>query len=279
LFLVRRCRAQLRVLICLIILVCSFFSFGCVYARSEQYFTREFHWEYGGSTWSLRLLFPRSLHYAYKEIPIQKRIERSVQGYSFFVTTKDSYMQRTAHELRSLSEGKGWGRHGEVGLILAFVQSLPYTSDIITTGYDEYTRFPLETLVDGGGDCEDTSILFITLIRILGYDSVFIEFPDHLAVGVKFGETISGEYYEHGGKRYYYCETTGYGGEIGDIPRELRGIAAYVYPVSGEEYNPHPGRLWYFYVEYTSWGGWLLSAFLAAVVYFQHARGLKTPFL
>ena len=90
---------------------------------------------------------------------------------------------------------------------------------------------------------------------------------------VGIGETISGEYYEHEGKRYYYCETTGYGGKIGDIPEEFRGIDARIYPVSREEYDPHAGRLRYFYIEYIMWGGWLLSAILVvAFVYSQRPR-------
>ncbi len=142
-------------------------------------------------------------------------------------------MQRAVQRLRfSPKEGVG-GHTTQLASYVAFVQSLPNTSDTITTGYDEYTRSPLETLVDGGGDCEDISILFITLTRILGYDSVFIDLPRHLAVGLGLGETISGKYYEHEGKRYYYCETTGYSGKIGDIPEEFRGIDARIYPLSG----------------------------------------------
>jgi len=34
--------------------------------------------------------------------------------------------------------------------IVAFVQSLPYFKDDISTGYDNYPRYPIETLVDNG---------------------------------------------------------------------------------------------------------------------------------
>ena len=42
---------------------------------------------------------------------------------------------------------------------ISFVQSLNYTSDLESSGYDQYPRFPYETLYENGGDCEDTSIL------------------------------------------------------------------------------------------------------------------------
>jgi hypothetical protein len=67
---------------------------------------------------------------------------------------------------------------------------LEYTSDLVTEGYDEYPRYPIETLVDKGGDCEDTAILAASIIRGMGYGVVLLVFPKtadspgHCAVGV-----------------------------------------------------------------------------------------------
>jgi hypothetical protein len=116
---------------------------------------------------------------------------------------------------------------------LAFVQSLPYTSDNVTEGYNEYPRFPIETLVDDGGDCEDTSILFATLTLIWGYGTVYINPTDHYAVGI-LGNGLHGtswEYPQGSNKTYYYCETTGDGFKIGQLPDEFAGQSAYIYPI------------------------------------------------
>jgi len=104
--------------------------------------------------------------------------------------------------------------------------------------YDEYPRFPVETLVDDGGDCEDTSILFATLMLILDYDAIFINPPDHYAVGV-WGKDLYGSYYTYNNKRYYFCETTGNNFEIGDIPSEYQGASAYLYSIDyNSQYTP-----------------------------------------
>ena len=104
---------------------------------------------------------------------------------------------------------------------VTFVQSLEYVSDIIGTGYDEYPKFPLETLYDEGGDCEDSSILLSSLIRETGYGTVMVMFDDHMGVGIQGAEDMEGYYFEDNGIRYYYVETTTSGWGIGEMPEEL----------------------------------------------------------
>lgn len=97
----------------------------------------------------------------------------------------------------------------EVTVALSFVQSLPYAPNM-----GNYQRYCVETLIDGRGDCSDTSVLFAAFLWYWGYDGVFLEFPGHLAVGVTtdgFGEC----YYPIWGRDYFYCETTGSGWAIG----------------------------------------------------------------
>ena len=110
----------------------------------------------------------------------------------------------------------------------AHAQSLPYTLDNVTTPVDEYPRYPIETLVDNGGDCEDTSILASELIRKLGYDTVLIHPPEHMAVGV-YCKDCQGSYYAFHGRNYYYVETTGENWQIGQLPDEYKGKQAEIF--------------------------------------------------
>ena len=161
-----------------------------------------------------------------------------------------------AIELNETAAEKGFDQYETVSFMLAFVQSLPYTSDNVTTGYDEYHRFPLETLVDDGGDCEDTAVLFGTFVLEIGYGVVYINYPNHLAVGVQ-GKDLLGYYFTFNDKKYYYCETTGDGWEIGDIPKQYVDGTARIYspstsvqyviksvpsplPIIGSPYEPTP---------------------------------------
>lgn len=186
-------------------------------AQSSDYYTESFAWDYAGRHWTWNLTIPVALYNAYKAVPVSSRTRDGPAGYGYCTTTKDSYIQTLAKELNSTSAKQGYNSYDEVSFILAFVQSLPYTSDNVTEGYNEYPRFPIETLVDGGGDCEDTSILFASLTLILGYGTVYINPPDHYAVGV-LGDSLQGTYWvypQDSNNTYYCCETTGNGFTIG----------------------------------------------------------------
>ena len=117
-----------------------------------------------------------------------------------------------------------------IDFIVSFVQNLPYTEDSVTSPYDEYPRFPLETLIEGGGDCEDTAILTATLLKELGQDVMLIRLPGHMAVGVACDE-CEGTYYVATNKRYYYIETTGVGWRIGQIPLQYDYQKARLFPL------------------------------------------------
>jgi len=207
-------------------------------AVAEEYFNKSFEWYYKGNRWTWNLSIPKSLYDSYKRVSVSDRIRYGFAGYGFLVTTQDSYVRLVANKLHEAAVDEGYEAYDEVSFVLAFVQSLPYTSDLVTTGYDEYPRFPIETLVDGGGDCEDTSILFATITLILNYDTVFISLPQHLAVGV-WGTNVPGYYYTYHDRTYYYCETTGENWEIGDIPNEYQGTLANIYSINqNTQYDP-----------------------------------------
>jgi hypothetical protein len=112
--------------------------------------------------------------------------------------------------------------------VIFFVQQIPYTHDNSTASYyggvfppaygnnGEYPKYPVETLVDGKGDCEDTSILAAAILDLMGYDVVLLRYSDHMALGIEmtkfspFYADYPPKYYDYEGKRYYYVETTNY---------------------------------------------------------------------
>jgi hypothetical protein len=48
----------------------------------------------------------------------------------------------------------------------------------------EYPKYPLETLVEKKGDCEDQSILAAALLAAMGYEVALLILPIHVALGV-----------------------------------------------------------------------------------------------
>ena len=113
---------------------------------------------------------------------------------------------------------------------LAFVQALPYAKDRASKGQEEYLRYPVETLADGMGDCEDKAVLLGAILGVWDVDFILLLPPDHLAVGVHCGLLEADRYFQFEGKTYYYMETTQPGWEIGKIPKELARAKYEVYP-------------------------------------------------
>ena len=120
--------------------------------------------------------------------------------------------------------------------VLAFVQQcITYQHDEEFCGKTEYWKYPYETLYDGRGDCEDSSILYCALMKSMGYDSALILYVGeeyvgrgHAAAGVDV-EGATGSYYTKEGKKFFFCETTAEGWTVGRGSDEYD--TAYVYVV------------------------------------------------
>jgi len=122
---------------------------------------------------------------------------------------------------------------------LSFVQSLPYKIDALTTPFDDAWRAPLQTLVDREIDCEDSSILYSSLLSGLGINNGLVIVPGHMLTAVE-GQ-FDGDYLRHQGQKYYMAETTGLTWTIGQTPPPHQGARAKMLPVSAiEAISPIP---------------------------------------
>lgn len=211
--------------------------------ESGKTFQRKFTWNYEGAEWYLTMNFDEGIYNAYKS-------RSHSRDYDLFASDPydDELIKSIATTLKKVGKDNGLTDSEIPYLTISFIQSLPYTSDKVTTGFDEYPRFPYETLYDDGGDCEDTSILATAILQEMGYGVVLIELPKHMAVGVKCSSDISGYSYNFNGQRYCYLETTGENLPIGQLPDEYKNskakiISVYARPVldvkftSKYEYN------------------------------------------
>ena len=190
--------------------------------------TRAYEWRYAGHEWTWTLDISEAAYEYYTGMQ-----RPPTRNWSVYVThpTDDSYVEMLVEKIEDAAAKAGFDEWETVSFAVSFVQSLPYTSDSVTTPYDEYPRYPLETLVENGGDCEDTSILMAAILHEMDYGVVLLSPPGHMAVGVLGGEGIDGTYLEHNGGKYYYLETTGQGWAIGELPPEYEGKDASVYDI------------------------------------------------
>jgi len=178
---------------------------------------RRFEWSAVGGEWWLELNISKKLWRYYEE-----RYSRSPK-FDMYVTDPygDSNIQFIADEFTRIGNKQGLSKREIVNLAVAFVQQLQYTKDALRTGFDQHTYYPVEVLLERGGDCEDVSILLAAILRKMGYDCVLLGMwntePAHMALGVLGDSSIEGSYYEHNGDRYYYVEATNTY-KIGEMP-------------------------------------------------------------
>lgn len=191
------------------------------------YYELDYEWDYDGFTWTWRGNIPKETYNYFSD-------KKRTADFSKYVksTKDDEPIKELAQKFENIRQERGWKSFKTVSLALSFVQSLPHTSDKVVTGYDEYPRYPIETLVDKGGDCEDTSILFAAIVQAMGYESILLklEKDNHIATGVLISEELMNNwnqsypltYYEVDNDFYAYCEADGKGWEIGHKPDNLK---------------------------------------------------------
>lgn len=139
--------------------------------------------------------------------------------YSAYITDShdDDELAFLVAELEKAAHSANLNAWEKLNLIIAFVQSIPYVPEA-----EEYARYPLETLIEQKGDCEDSSILTAAILHQMGYHVVLLVFLEeqHIATGISVLPPKPGNYrsYRYAGRDYYYVETTCEGWPIGIIP-------------------------------------------------------------
>lgn len=156
-----------------------------------------------------------------------------VKDYHNYVSDDNNHklVKQLADEIKSLCDQCGYGESETIRETANFVQSIEYVDDMTSTGYTDFPKYPLETLYDQCGDCEDSSILLGALLKELGYGCIFIELPEHVAIGVKATDDAPGTYYDYNGSHYLYIETTNSGWDIGTLPDDFNEEKAKIYDV------------------------------------------------
>jgi len=192
--------------------------------------TRSFVWKYNRYTYTLELdIDYDDLLYARGLYSVNDRCQKSATNHDHdktFVTlsytdeTMSPYMDELTDKLIAALQSRYSTVSEEVlvGYLLAFTQYIEYQADDAYMGTNEYWKFPLETLYDQGGDCEDTAILFCSIAHQcreklgMSYETALLLLPGHMAGAVKFSTS----------DKYSYCETTMAGFDVGKIPDTMK---------------------------------------------------------
>lgn len=148
-------------------------------------------------------------------------------------SVRDGLGPAFASIIHDAAEAAGYRTPREkVNYAVKAIQAFPYVPDDVDNSYDDYNKYTVETLVEAGGDCEDTCILLASALLSepfrYGCALIYLPYdqPTHVGVGVKGDDSVRGTYFTVDGDRYFYTETTGEGWEIGDLPQEYANMSA-----------------------------------------------------
>jgi len=180
---------------------------------------RHYEWEYGGEEETCDLDISLDLYRYYKS---QLRTPWANRDYDEYVLDPldDEYLEEVTAEI----VGNSVDYHEQLENALFFVQNcIQYVYDPL---WYEYPRYPVEMLVDKIGDCEDTAILYTSLVRTLGHGALMVAvdtsgdgYADHMIAWVPVQPSFVAahpdrSFWQYGGKTYAFAETAVEGGYV-----------------------------------------------------------------
>ena len=209
--------------------------------------TRRFDWSYKGVNWWYEVNLSNALYKSYEDRP---RIQ--LEDWAVYATHPGNewLTKGLADAIKRDGAKYGYSDYDMVETAILFAQGIPYTTDADTKGKSDYPRFPIETVVENTGDCEDHAFLLAAVTSALGYDTVLLDFPTHLAVGIAGDDSIKGTYYNWRGKRFYFIETTATGWKLGQVPDKFKGMSATIMDLTA-----HP--VYFCTWSYPAWQGYI----------------------
>ena len=166
-----------------------------VLAVPDGQLLRRYTWQYKGAEKALETLIPESLYLRYHSQDRQPLVD----NYKYDDYVLDPLDDPTLLDIADALRAKIGGGDTEFAkFALSFVQGgITYTLD--QPGL-EYPLYPLETLVDKKGDCEDTTILYVSLLRAQGISSMIAavdtdhdDMPDHVLALVPVDSSFAAE--------------------------------------------------------------------------------------
>lgn len=226
-------RARLH-LIVLLTLVCLSATAHSVVER-DGYYEVSHSWEYNEKQCFVSLNISMDLYDYYRDerehllYRYQFGEDETPPSYFSFMLSEQErpVLQALANEFNEHTETE----LERIDLALTFVQSIPYAFDADSKGVDEYVRYPVETLVDGCGDCEDKVALLVALLYEMDVDFILLVMPNHMAVAVHCDGVKNRQGFWYHDKKYYYMETSMPYWQIGQIPEDYQTLKAQVVPI------------------------------------------------
>ena len=192
-----------------------------------------YNWDFNDEFFELDVDFEYNTYVYYRSLDHSidwsgyESYEDVIDQYARFSTPDAPYIAQLATTLETMANEAGYTSPLDVAdFIHAFVGDIQYLYDLDDSGeQSDYPKYPIEMLWEQGGDCEDASALYISLVEALDYDAALmlglvkansdedwqghawpvLYLPDHSGDGW-YGEDAKSS------MRFYFVESTGHYG-------------------------------------------------------------------
>lgn len=133
------------------------------------------------------------LYYKYKRNHnfyfLNKDFPKTPDNFTEFVTADDIIIKQIVNKAKEL-----YIKHNlsDIQVLWQMILAVIYKNDFnLKEEIDEYPKYPIETLYEGTGDCEDTSFLTASIFKnYLEKSVVLLHLPGHAAIGFSLDEDI-----------------------------------------------------------------------------------------
>ncbi|MBS1686303.1 MAG: hypothetical protein JSS76_16290 [Bacteroidetes bacterium] len=171
--------------------------------RSDRSLSTHSQWLFRDRWYDLKFTKSVAVYDFYDEVP------KGMSYYSYIREDKFCpYMEDIRKPLEGIAQDEHFSDRDLAECVLAWTQSIPYEKD--PPGPREFIRFPILTLLDNRGDCEDHALLFSCTMASLGKPSCLIVIPGqtHMAAGVALDEWDGPYFTGPSGRHYVFAEAT-----------------------------------------------------------------------
>lgn len=198
---------------------------------------------------SVVINIPEDRYFYYKDYK-NHAFTKNWNNIASFVIYDDPVITDLVNQFYKLEQSSGIS----AGIIAPlFVNKIVYETDIVNTGWDEYPKYPIETIMDGKGDCEDTSYLMAAVLKAMNSDAVLVKFTGHLAIADVMDRDTAERWQREGlikadymwkhniarkdDKYLRYIETTANNTDVGYMPEVLRNEDYQIYEIADYKNN------------------------------------------
>ena len=140
------------------------------------------------ATYELKIDIPESTYNYYRQDSKLGRRFDATKNVASWATINEPILKHISDELRNLE--KRDPRFPFLNSVFEVTKTIKYVSDYSKNDSGEYWNYPIETLVEGKGDCEDMAFLTAGILGSIGWDVLLAGLPGHMAMALEMPDVV-----------------------------------------------------------------------------------------